>query len=539
MVALEAWALGTPGARQRQVRRAEGTVPAQQRRPVLRNARRVHRHARGDRTESLAGRIARPQRPPVLPRPLRLAGDRAEVPRDVRAAEEGRGRARRRSAARLVRSPPPGSAGRRRRSSRSCRMDRPGGAGDPDPPGARHARLRRRDRPRSARHSARAARAPATSRRSSSRPPITGSSRRRATTASWSTSATATTCCFTTSRSARRRRARRTRCRIGWRSSTTTSRRRSTSSACTARWRGRRFAAGASCRPTPIAAIWRWATPSSTARISKRSGFPRTAVLPVVPDFSHLDRAAELAGGARLRRRVDQHRVRRPGDRQQEDRGSDRAGSTPTTRSSTRDRGCCWSARRADSSATSRRCTSWSAGSAPRTCTSSATCRTRSWSPSTRSPICFSAPASTKASACRSSRRSTSRCRCWPTPRPRCRRPWTAPACCSTNRDPLHVAALMDEIVSNASLQDQIVDGQLAAVDRLRSKDFAGTLLGFVDRILAAPARAGAARRVRFLGTVRRRPGARGAPDVSPGDLSGAAAAPSLKSEVQKSEGER
>ena len=32
-----------------------------------------------------------------------------------------------------------------------------------------------------------------------------------------------------------------------------------------------------------------------------------------------------------------------------------------------------------------------------------------------------------------------------------------------------------------------IVDGQLAAVDRLRAKDFAGTLLGFVDRILAGP----------------------------------------------------
>jgi L-malate glycosyltransferase len=55
------------------------------------------------------------------------------------------------------------------------------------------------------------------------------------------------------------------------------------------------------------------------------------------------------------------------------------------------------------------------------------------------------------------------------------------------NRDPLHVAMLMDEIVSNAALQDRIVDGQLAAVERLRSKDFAGTLLGFVDRIRAAP----------------------------------------------------
>jgi len=55
------------------------------------------------------------------------------------------------------------------------------------------------------------------------------------------------------------------------------------------------------------------------------------------------------------------------------------------------------------------------------------------------------------------------------------------------DRNPIHVAALMDEIVSNVSLQDRIVDDQLAAIDRLRSKDFAGTLLGFVDRMLASP----------------------------------------------------
>jgi glycosyltransferase involved in cell wall biosynthesis len=54
-------------------------------------------------------------------------------------------------------------------------------------------------------------------------------------------------------------------------------------------------------------------------------------------------------------------------------------------------------------------------------------------------------------------------------------------------KDPIHVAALIDAIVSNTTLQDAIVDGQLAAVDRLRSKDFAGTLLGVIDRILAAP----------------------------------------------------
>jgi glycosyltransferase involved in cell wall biosynthesis len=54
-------------------------------------------------------------------------------------------------------------------------------------------------------------------------------------------------------------------------------------------------------------------------------------------------------------------------------------------------------------------------------------------------------------------------------------------------KDPAKVALLMDTILSNHDLQDAIVSGQLQAVDRLRAKDFAGTLLGFVDRILAGP----------------------------------------------------
>src|SRR5262249_13787032 len=53
------------------------------------------------------------------------------------------------------------------------------------------------------------------------------------------------------------------------------------------------------------------------------------------------------------------------------------------------------------------------------------------------------------------------------------------------DRSPLHVARLMDAILSDAPLQDRIVDGQIAAVTRLRGRDFAGTLLGFVDRILS------------------------------------------------------
>lgn len=54
-------------------------------------------------------------------------------------------------------------------------------------------------------------------------------------------------------------------------------------------------------------------------------------------------------------------------------------------------------------------------------------------------------------------------------------------------KDPLHVAALMDAVLSNPDLQDAIVDAQLDAVDRLQAKDFDGTLLRFVEQILSSP----------------------------------------------------
>jgi glycosyltransferase involved in cell wall biosynthesis len=54
-------------------------------------------------------------------------------------------------------------------------------------------------------------------------------------------------------------------------------------------------------------------------------------------------------------------------------------------------------------------------------------------------------------------------------------------------KEPLHVAALIDAVVSSAPTQDAIVDGQLAAVARLRSRDFAGTLLRYVHQIAASP----------------------------------------------------
>jgi glycosyltransferase involved in cell wall biosynthesis len=55
------------------------------------------------------------------------------------------------------------------------------------------------------------------------------------------------------------------------------------------------------------------------------------------------------------------------------------------------------------------------------------------------------------------------------------------------DKDPAHIAALIDAVVSSCQLQESIVSGQLEAVRRLQARDFAGTLLGFVADILAAP----------------------------------------------------
>jgi glycosyltransferase involved in cell wall biosynthesis len=55
------------------------------------------------------------------------------------------------------------------------------------------------------------------------------------------------------------------------------------------------------------------------------------------------------------------------------------------------------------------------------------------------------------------------------------------------DRDPWHVAALMDAVLSDVALQDAIVEAQMEAVRRLRERDFAGTLLGYVDTILGSP----------------------------------------------------
>jgi L-malate glycosyltransferase len=54
-------------------------------------------------------------------------------------------------------------------------------------------------------------------------------------------------------------------------------------------------------------------------------------------------------------------------------------------------------------------------------------------------------------------------------------------------KDPLEVARLMDAIVADRGLQQRIIEGQLAAVARLQARDFGGTLLRFVDEIRSKP----------------------------------------------------
>jgi glycosyltransferase involved in cell wall biosynthesis len=53
------------------------------------------------------------------------------------------------------------------------------------------------------------------------------------------------------------------------------------------------------------------------------------------------------------------------------------------------------------------------------------------------------------------------------------------------DKDPVHVATLMEAVLDDPDLQDRIVAAQNEAVRRLRARDFAGTLLCFVDQILS------------------------------------------------------
>ena len=54
------------------------------------------------------------------------------------------------------------------------------------------------------------------------------------------------------------------------------------------------------------------------------------------------------------------------------------------------------------------------------------------------------------------------------------------------SKDPVHMARIIDAIVADTDLQDRILAAQDAALDRLRARDFDGTLLAFVEQALSA-----------------------------------------------------
>jgi glycosyltransferase involved in cell wall biosynthesis len=54
-------------------------------------------------------------------------------------------------------------------------------------------------------------------------------------------------------------------------------------------------------------------------------------------------------------------------------------------------------------------------------------------------------------------------------------------------KDPVAVASMMNAVLADADIQDRLIAGQDAALDRLLARDFAGTLVGFVETALASP----------------------------------------------------
>ena len=293
MVALEAWALGRPvlangkcDVLRGQCARSNAGLYYESFEEFAETLYAIEAHPHFDAR-------ARPQRSRLLPPALRVAGDRAEVPRHAEAVgrrrPRGTGRPGDGAASGLVRAAatdvPAGGRGPRRRSAgprAALAPARPAaiapavgmsdGRGTPAgrAPGAGDAGLRRRHRARGRRDPARAARGRVRvghlrrDRRLAPGAPharLSRTARRQP---------PATTSSSTTSRSGRARPAWRTRCPIGWRSSTTTSRRPSTSSGCTRCWCSSASWAAASCAPTSTASRSRSATRSSTGRNSRR-----------------------------------------------------------------------------------------------------------------------------------------------------------------------------------------------------------------------------------------------------------------------------
>jgi len=58
-----------------------------------------------------------------------------------------------------------------------------------------------------------------------------------------------------------------------------------------------------------------------------------------------------------------------------------------------------------------------------------------------------------------------------------------------TDKDPMRVAALIDQVATNDDLASRIAEAQDAALARLMARDFGGLLLRFIDEIRQAPRR--------------------------------------------------
>ena len=52
-----------------------------------------------------------------------------------------------------------------------------------------------------------------------------------------------------------------------------------------------------------------------------------------------------------------------------------------------------------------------------------------------------------------------------------------------STRDPVHVAGLIEAIVSGDALRQSVIEAQDAALERLVNRDFCGTLVGFVEQV--------------------------------------------------------
>jgi glycosyltransferase involved in cell wall biosynthesis len=56
-------------------------------------------------------------------------------------------------------------------------------------------------------------------------------------------------------------------------------------------------------------------------------------------------------------------------------------------------------------------------------------------------------------------------------------------------KDPAHVARLVEAVAGDPAIAQAVIEAQDAALDRLRARDFAGTLLGFVGSVVERPTR--------------------------------------------------